>query len=264
MFDVDRRAKFILDLTPEQENKKFLEIGGGTGALKKYIPSLILTKELLPNISTQVKYDVIVLSHVLEHLQKPDLAIKNMKEILAQEGIIYIEVPNISGINICKDVNSVEHVNFFSEMNLVTLMTRNGFLPIKMDTGIMEENKTSYLIMAFKKTVPSFFKNRKLLVDIPPGKFCIFGASSVCSEAFSLLTLEQRRNCICVLDNSNTYVGLFIGMKKILKPSYLIEHPNVKVLVASIIHRESITKELLEIYRIPKEKIFYIAEVFDE
>ena len=40
------------------------------------------------------KYDVVTLFHVLEHIEDPKLFIQNLKKILKQEGVAYIEVPN--------------------------------------------------------------------------------------------------------------------------------------------------------------------------
>lgn len=83
----------------------------------------------LPNLGRQ--YDCIILSGVLEHIRdvKPVLAL--LRTILAEEGMIFIEVPNATYFAQWPDAPfqefSVEHINFFSEISLQNLMHGCGF-----------------------------------------------------------------------------------------------------------------------------------------
>ena len=54
------------------------------------------------------KYDVILCTEVLEHLEKPFLAIKNMLDALDGPGSIVLTVPN------GRTDNLIEHINFWS------------------------------------------------------------------------------------------------------------------------------------------------------
>lgn len=44
------------------------------------------------------EFDVVVLSHVLEHIYKPEVLLKDILKYLKKDGVIIIEVPNISGL----------------------------------------------------------------------------------------------------------------------------------------------------------------------
>ena len=52
------------------------------------------------------KFDVIIMSHVLEHLINCRLVISSLRELLTEDGIIFIEVPN------CEDVIELKHSVF--------------------------------------------------------------------------------------------------------------------------------------------------------
>ena len=80
------------------------------------------------------KFDVIIISHVLEHLINCRLVISSLRELLAEDGIIFIEVPN------CEDLITLEHSVFtqphlhhFTEKSLEFLFKSCGYEIIKSD-----------------------------------------------------------------------------------------------------------------------------------
>jgi 2-polyprenyl-3-methyl-5-hydroxy-6-metoxy-1,4-benzoquinol methylase len=75
-------------------------------------------------------FDVVVLSHVLEHVQDAGSAIENLKTVLADGGGIFIESPDASRykdhiVAPLQDFNT-EHINHFSPRSLANLMARRG------------------------------------------------------------------------------------------------------------------------------------------
>ncbi len=80
------------------------------------------------------KFDVVIMSHVLEHLINCRLVISSLRELLTEDGIIFIEVPN------CEDVVELEHSIFtqphlhhFTEKSLEFLFKSCGYEIIKSD-----------------------------------------------------------------------------------------------------------------------------------
>ena len=80
------------------------------------------------------KFDVIIMSHVLEHLINCRLVISSLRELLAEDGIIFIEVPN------CEDLITLEHSVFtqphlhhFTEKSFEFLFKSCGYEIIKSD-----------------------------------------------------------------------------------------------------------------------------------
>lgn len=75
--------------------------------------------------------DVVILSHVLEHLLAPRSALQVLKDILNEEGRIYAEVPDAMAFRhytscLGYEIN-VEHINYFSIDTFSYLMAKAGF-----------------------------------------------------------------------------------------------------------------------------------------
>jgi SAM-dependent methyltransferase len=77
-------------------------------------------------------YDLIVLSHVLEHVPGPLELLRFLREQLSDNGILYIEVP----LEYCRSALKKEaiilgpHINFFSRKSLYACIERNAFFGI--------------------------------------------------------------------------------------------------------------------------------------
>lgn len=77
------------------------------------------------------KYDVIVLSHILEHLRDPKSFLLEQREKIANGGLVFIEVPNQDYI--FKFLNE-PHLNFFAPLTLQKLMDETDFKILRIDT----------------------------------------------------------------------------------------------------------------------------------
>jgi SAM-dependent methyltransferase len=89
------------------------------------------TEEVLSR--TTEKFDVIVLSHVLEHLREPHAALSLLRERLAPNGVLYIEVPHIpdEAFSHCLDHPwaprfDEPHLTFFTPTTLTTMLAARG------------------------------------------------------------------------------------------------------------------------------------------
>ena len=111
--------KEVLEQVPTN-SKTILDVGCGAGdnarilkALNKKITGVTISEDeasfaaeicdevLVINIEEQAalihqKYDVIILSHVCEHLRSPARTLINLADNLAQEGIMIVAVPNMA------------------------------------------------------------------------------------------------------------------------------------------------------------------------
>jgi SAM-dependent methyltransferase len=91
------------------------------------------TAERLPPQVQNKAYDVVLMSHVLEHCIDPHSAVKNVCSILKPGGIAVIEVPNNASKGFAKfranwpwsDIP--RHINFFTERSLSALLRVSGF-----------------------------------------------------------------------------------------------------------------------------------------
>jgi SAM-dependent methyltransferase len=77
-------------------------------------------------------FDVIICLHVLEHLREPVEALKRMHQWLRDDGILYLEVPNL-GDAALKGFEQFhfDHLCGYSRDNLVLAGERAGFIPLR-------------------------------------------------------------------------------------------------------------------------------------
>ncbi|WP_416674567.1 class I SAM-dependent methyltransferase [Egbenema bharatensis] len=91
------------------------------------------TAEELPEEVLEPKFDVVLMSHVLEHCLDINAAVSNAKRILKQGGIFIVETPNCHS----RGFKSYQgewpwsdiprHLNFFTPSSLNLILTKYGF-----------------------------------------------------------------------------------------------------------------------------------------
>lgn len=93
--------------------------------------------DFLENTSSEQKFDLIMLFQVLEHFHDPVDAVHRLKGLLAAEGVIVLDVPNI-----WKPFRSLEryflryvHLSYFSPQTLKRLFMSQGFEPLHINEG---------------------------------------------------------------------------------------------------------------------------------
>ena len=101
----------LVKLINNKQNKTFtiLDYGGGDGFMSqsfclliKTISNININIEIFDLIEKDVnkeeilnkKYDLIILSHIIEHLHEPKKVIQECKSLLSNNGLIYCEVPD--------------------------------------------------------------------------------------------------------------------------------------------------------------------------
>lgn len=127
LFGQDSNFRAIRACNPDKQNTQVLDIGCGGGFLLKklsqhgftnlegidpYVSEDIVTKTItirkasVGDIVRQDKrYDVIILSHVLEHMENPNRQIQDIKSLLSETGRLIIRVP-ISSSHVFKKYKS--------------------------------------------------------------------------------------------------------------------------------------------------------------
>lgn len=103
----------------------------------------IYNKDLL-ELSFEKKFDVVSILHVLEHVEKPEEYIKKIYELLNDEGILFIEVPNYNAWArrlvgkhwLALDLK--HHLFFFTPKSLTTLLEKYNFKIKKLETFSLE------------------------------------------------------------------------------------------------------------------------------
>ncbi|MGC2048960.1 MAG: class I SAM-dependent methyltransferase [Gallionella sp.] len=171
-----------------------LNFGGGNGRLLRpfildghrcylvdypgeILPSIYYMGATLSNIPIGQRFDVIICSHVLEHLADPYVLVANLKHYLLETGTLYVEVP----VEIWKHpplpIEPVTHINYFTPASLLHLLERAGLDVFSCKEGLYttEEGGTGKAIRAFARTgiaphhsVPSTSALRQTLGYLEP------------------------------------------------------------------------------------------------
>jgi 2-polyprenyl-3-methyl-5-hydroxy-6-metoxy-1,4-benzoquinol methylase len=71
-------------------------------------------------------FDVVILSHVLEHLLLPNTILDDIRNLLGDNGLVYIEVPNLLRPFVPIGYFTIEHVNYFTPTSLSNLLNIHG------------------------------------------------------------------------------------------------------------------------------------------
>lgn len=115
-------------------------------------------------VNNKIKFDIVHLRNVLEHLNDPIEVIKTCYDLLNPNGIIYLEVPNDYnffqefGTRINNEIKSwicvPDHINYFNFNSLETLLKKNKFKIIRRDT--------TFPMYIFLLLGLNFIRNKKL------------------------------------------------------------------------------------------------------
>jgi len=194
-----KRLDFIIQtLNEEIENKGYvLDVGCGNGIISHNLGASgykvkgidiseeaidkARSKNNLKNVEFEVinaeknhypadTYEAIICSEVLEHLEKPDLLLKELSKALKSNGVLIVTVPNgmgprevlvtkpvqsiyknkgfslkllqaikkllgYSGKTIQSDADNLDHIQFFTKQQLQTLSRNNGFIITKFKSS---------------------------------------------------------------------------------------------------------------------------------
>jgi 2-polyprenyl-3-methyl-5-hydroxy-6-metoxy-1,4-benzoquinol methylase len=179
------RADRVIDVIKNSFGKDFkniLDIGCSSGTLLKNISKLattiipygiemndnyrkyvvkegIVSDEHISNddinsyyCGNEEKFDFISIVHVIEHLFNPRLTLQSIYKLLSEEGILYIEVPNLKTPynNLTKEYFMIYHLYYFTEYTLKALLQSEGF-------EILKEKQMSNTSICFvcKKYIPN-------------------------------------------------------------------------------------------------------------
>jgi SAM-dependent methyltransferase len=111
------------------------------------------------------KFNIIVLSHVLEHISDPVNFLESLHELLDRDGLLFVDVPNQDHLF---KKNVFPHLLFFSPESLKSVLENSGFMTITVgswgrgrESTPMNGNVFSLLrilekvIFKFRKIIPA-------------------------------------------------------------------------------------------------------------
>lgn len=115
------------------------------------------TAEELPDAVKGQKFDWVFIIHALEHCLDPVLAVRNALDLVKDDGLIIIEVPNnqAAGAQIFGPIwfwlDVPRHLNFFTPKSLRSLVADSGFEPTGVEyTGFNRQFGAEWVAMQTK------------------------------------------------------------------------------------------------------------------
>ncbi len=169
------RTQYQLDLFTKKveikNNMKILDYGSAKGLFLKKLIEKISIEPYLFDITTKYKefwlktfnqkncsfynlkdewknsLDIVTSFYVFEHVKDPLTELKNIYQVLKEDGIVYIQVPNV--YNHIADFICIDHLHHYSKISLTHLLNQSGFEVISIDDTSYEG---ALIIVGQKKT----------------------------------------------------------------------------------------------------------------
>jgi 2-polyprenyl-3-methyl-5-hydroxy-6-metoxy-1,4-benzoquinol methylase len=125
---------------------------------------LDLINEKFENIQLKQKQDIVIYSHVFEHIPDINKEISSIRKSLKKDGVLFIEVPGIKNIENnyrCDFLRYLQnaHVYHFTLQTLVCLMEKNHFV-----LGAGSDYIQSIFFMGDEDSPRSSIKNQKHII----------------------------------------------------------------------------------------------------
>lgn len=250
-----------------------------------------LLKGFLGNIKTSQKYSLVILSHVLEHIYNISDAINNLKDLIANDGRLYIEVPDAN--RYCDYFVSpfhffdMEHINHFTINSLKNLVKLNGFEVLDCGEKVIDisenrlypacfvvcrlcesegwyetdmiyhncNNSVEKYIELSKSEFDSNYIDKLFSNDEP---LIVYGCGASTTRLLGNSSLKNK-NIQFFVDSNPVYWGQQISGKDI-KPPEILRGYNIKVFIPSKLYGSEIKQMLLNELRYKEENILMLYD----
>jgi len=212
------------------------------------------------------RFDYIILSHVMEHILDLDSAMKSLKNLLSDEGVLYLESPDAEqyinhGVTPFKYID-IEHINHFTTQSFANLVKNHGlniidsgnklnpigndkFYPacwiLASKLSMVKSSKCKKEIRAYiKKYVNKMYPEIKELIKTQQA-IAVWGTGSFAQRLYMQGGLGKC-NVSMYIDNNLSKRGKEFAGKRIIAPSDFKFHGSV--LIASVYGTDDIIKQI--------------------
>lgn len=300
-------VSFIVPHTNDS-NARILDIGCSTGGLlsifklngyfnllgidpssscvriAKALYNIEATVNNISNFNTKEKYDLIILSAVLEHLVDFDSSMQKIYGLLKDQGMLFMEVPDAerfdSYISSPFQQFSTEHVNYFTRYSIINLLSKFSFKIVEIKHAQNKLNRVTDpdIFILSKKTngnnlkiikdgfSESFIRSyitkcskidlklRKVIQEkiSNKNKIIVWGVGTHTQRLIgSGLELSK---ILFFVDSNIRYIGKEINGIKIKSPSD-IQEEDVPILISTYSYQDEIVHQIKEVLKLSNEII---------
>ncbi len=226
--------------------------------------------------------DLLIYTHVFEHLWDLDDVIEQAKKCLKSDGLLFIEVPNASNYSHARVfeyfwISIAEHINHFSDHYLELLLINHGFEKIMVVENTVPYNNPSYgypsLKMLFRKNetkssvsielksnsslrrrIQSYLENenehilkhKRMVNELKNSKNSVF-VWGIGIEFFILSTFTDLLDCniSALIDKNADKQRMAVNGNRIRPPEHLKQAPSDSVILLTSVFNKSQMKEYL-------------------
>jgi SAM-dependent methyltransferase len=151
-----KRAQQVFKLLSKYTSlqaRTILDVGGGIGQLlepflktqcecylvdyyTETVPGVTRLGNTPGDVPEGMKFDLLICSHVLEHLAKPKDLLREIHSLLKPDGLAYFEVPmEVWGAPLALR-DPLTHTNFYHKLSFMNLIRQSHYSVIKCDDGL--------------------------------------------------------------------------------------------------------------------------------
>lgn len=265
----------VLGLDPSTASHELAEKMYGIRTIVSSIEEFEIEKNSRP-------FEMIILTHILEHLYDPVAALDKCAKLQDGTGWVLIEVPLFENIDWFRPgMFSLEHVNYFSEETLLDTLTSTGyealfvakyftvnFYPVITILARKNKDIPRRYSHDFDRAHPVFLdyidreKNtwsrieRKIRERVgSEQKVYIYGAGIHTSQLLAFTSIKEDLNITGLMDSSPTKWGKKFGRWYCFNPDEVEIRPEDRIIISSLVSEQEIYKYLLDQGKAGKEQI---------
>lgn len=223
-------------------------------------------------------FGLVSLCGVLEHIADLDAAVQRVAELVAEDGILFVAVPDAAAFGTDLPTEAflefaLEHINFFSATSLDNLLRKAGFEKVNVTSQYNDFYHNYYLLAVYRKTVNdsavwvrdyvsatslrryvALSKQRLRPLEhileelrVSGESVVVWGAGSLTSRLFCDTCLGQLK-LAGIIDRNPQLHGKVLQGVEISAPESIVEHTDVVVLIASTTYSSEIRQSLANKY----------------
>jgi SAM-dependent methyltransferase len=237
--------------------------------------------------ATGEQFDCVIMVGVLEHLRDLDGAFEQLRRVLSDAGLLYVEVPDVTAfadwLNAPYQDFSTEHINFFSPVSLDNLMLQHGFTRVFLEQNHREQSYRtvmSNLSGVYRKEAAFSSGQMQFDPDTARGleryisgcakdderlrtaidavvdgrrRILVWGVGTHTSRLMATSRLGEA-DIVAFIESNSRYHGKTLNGRPILSPEALMDY-HEPVLISSRVFQKEISDQIRDTLGCPNELI---------